>query len=199
MKPKNDQEDTFYAKDREEWRRWLEDNHDSYRGIWLVIFKKGSGKPHITYEEAVEEGLCFGWIDNKPNVIDEERFKLRFTPRKPRSAWSRSNKKRVEKLIEQGLMTPAGMRKIEEAKRNGAWDLLEDVEDLRVPEDLEKALAANPPADVNFKAFSDSAKKQILFWIKTAKLPETRRKRVEETARLATENKRANQYVRKNR
>jgi len=199
MKQTNDSESIFYAKDRAEWRSWLENHHDSSPGVWVVMHKKGSDKPHITYEEAVEEALCFGWIDNKPNVIDEERFKLRFTPRKPRSAWSRSNKKRVEKLIEQGLMTPAGMRKIEEAKRNGAWDLLEDVEDLRVPEDLERALAANPPADVNFKAFSDSAKKQILFWIKTAQLPETRRKRVEETARLATENKRANQYVRKNR
>jgi uncharacterized protein YdeI (YjbR/CyaY-like superfamily) len=197
MKQVNDQAEAFNAVDRAEWRAWLERNHDRTPGVWLVIYKKGSDQPRITYEEAVEEALCFGWIDNKLNVIDEERFKLRFTPRRPKSLWSRSNKRRAQRLIGQGLMTPSGMERIEEAKQNGAWDLLEDVEDLFIPEDLESALLAHPPADLNFKAFSDSTKKQILWWIKSAKLPETRRKRIEETAKLAADNRKVNQYVRK--
>jgi uncharacterized protein YdeI (YjbR/CyaY-like superfamily) len=112
----------FYAKDRRDWREWLEKNHVASPGVWLIYYKKESGKPRVSYEDAVEEALCFGWIDSKSNTIDEERYMQLFTPRNPKSPWAPSNKKRVEKLIEEGLMMPAGLEKIEAAKKNGLWD-----------------------------------------------------------------------------
>jgi uncharacterized protein YdeI (YjbR/CyaY-like superfamily) len=193
----DDQLEVLYDMDRADWRRWLKRNHERALGVWLVLYKKGSGKSGVTYEEAVEEALCFGWIDSRPNVLDEKRFKLHLSPRKKNSLWSRSNKERSRRLIAQGLMTPAGLSKIEAAKSNGNWDIIDDVEALRVPEDLERALSAHPPAKENFEAFAVSYKKQALWWIKSAKRPETRARRVEETTLLAAENKKANQYVRK--
>jgi uncharacterized protein YdeI (YjbR/CyaY-like superfamily) len=189
--------EVLYDMDRADWRRWLKKNHDSSTGVRLAIFKKGSGKLGVTYEEAVEEALCFGWIDGRLNAVDEERFKLHFSSRRPSSYWSRSNKERVQRLIEKGLMTPAGLAKIEIAKKNGNWDIIDDVENLRVPDDLEKALSVHPPAKENFEAFGIAYKKQALWWIKSAKRPETRARRVEETTLLAAENKKAYQYMRK--
>ncbi len=179
---------------RQAWREWLAENHAASPGVWLVFDKKGSGRRDLVYAEAVEEALCFGWIDSRPNKIDEHRYKQLYSPRKPKSAWSKLNKQRVEKLIDQGLMTPAGLEKIEASKQDGSWSVLDAVEELTVPPDLEAALTANSAARKYFTAFPTSVKKSILWWIESAKRPETRAKRVEETVTLAARNVRANQY-----
>jgi uncharacterized protein YdeI (YjbR/CyaY-like superfamily) len=184
----------FYAPDRRAWRAWLEQHHATAPGVWLIYYKKGSGKPRVAYADAVEEALCFGWIDSRPNAIDEERYMQLFSPRKPHSIWSRLNKQRAEKLIAEGLMTSAGMAKIEAARADGSWDTYEAVEALTMPSDLKKALAANPTARKNFAAFSNTSKKIILHWVASAKRPETRARRIEETVRLAAQNLKANQY-----
>ncbi len=191
--PKNDDHlITVYAKDRRQWRAWLGENHDSSSGVWLVYYKKRSGKPSVSYDEAVEEALCFGWIDSKVNALDEERYKQVFTPRKPRSVWSKLNKQRVEKLIEQNLMTEAGLAKIEVAKKDGSWNSLDNVEALIISPELTEALRANEIARENFNRFSDSSKKGILGWIESAKRLETKLKRIEKTVTMAAKNKRAN-------
>jgi len=183
--------ETFNTPDRKAWREWLRKNYDSSTGVWLVVSKKNVGESGISLEDGMEEALCFGWIDSKLNVVDEKRFKLLFTPRKRGSIWSKTNKQRVEKLINQGLMTDAGLVKIEAAKRDGSWNRLDAVEELRVPEDLENALSANGNARKNFESFSDSAKKQLLWWIESAKTQETRSKRVSQAVIIAAENRKA--------
>jgi uncharacterized protein YdeI (YjbR/CyaY-like superfamily) len=177
-----------------EWRQWLEENHTRTEGIWLISYKKATGKPRFDYDEAVSEAICFGWIDSKPNKLDKERAMLWFAPRKPGTGWSAANKQRVEKLIQEGRMTPAGLSKVEAAKQDGSWSALDHIETLEIPLDLEQLLAANPPAQQYFAAFPRSVKRGILEWIASAKKPETRLKRVEETTRLAAENQRANQW-----
>lgn len=179
---------------RAEWRAWLKRHHQRQEGVWLVSFKKGTGQPRVEYDEAVEEALCFGWVDSKPNKLDDQRTMLWFAPRKARSGWSKPNKDRVERMLAAGLMTPAGLAKVEVAKADGSWSKLDAVEALEMPADLEKALAARPGAAEYFHAFPKSAKRGILEWIGNAKRPETRQKRVEETAKLAAENRRANQW-----
>src|SRR5579883_642961 len=190
----NNQLETFYAKDRKEWRAWLEKNHQTSPGVWLIYYKKNSGKSRVPYDEAVEEALCFGRIDSRPNALDDERYMQLFSPRKPKSVWSKLNKQRVEALIQQGLMTEAGLQKIELAKQDGSWNKLDAIEELEIPEDLKNALEANEPANTYFNAFSNSSKKNILWWIESAKRPETRLKRIEETVTLAAQNKKANHY-----
>ena len=183
-----------HPKTRAEWRAWLEQNHGRAEGVWLVTYKKGTGKPRLEYGEAVEEALCFGWVDSKPAKVDAKRSALWFAPRKPGSRWSGPNKERVARLTAAGLMAPAGLAKVEAAKRDGAWSALDAVEALEVPPDLARALAERPPAAENFSAFPRSVKRGILEWIVAARRAETRARRVEETARLAAENKRANQW-----
>lgn len=168
----------YYPKTRKEWRKWLEKNHGSVKGIWIIYYKKGSGKATVSYEDAVEEALSFGWIDSTVNTLDEERYQQLFTPRKPHSTWSSLNKKRVEKLIKNGSMTPAGLEKIEKAKYNGSWTILDDVEDLIIPEDLENKFKKNKKALAIYESFSDSVKKQILWLIASAKRPDTRVRRI---------------------
>jgi uncharacterized protein YdeI (YjbR/CyaY-like superfamily) len=177
-----------------EWRAWLQANHTRTEGVWLISYKKATGKPALTYEEAVEEALAFGWVDSKGNKLDDERTMLYFAPRKGGSGWSRPNKERVERLIADGRMTPAGLAKIEAAKADGTWTLLDAVENLEVPPDLRAEMDKYPDARVNWDAFPRSARRGILEWIVQAKKPETRAKRVEETARLAQDNVRANQW-----
>lgn len=172
------------------------DNHESAESIWLVTFKKTSGKPYVSYDVVVEEALCFGWIDSLPRKLDDERTMLLLSPRKPGSAWSKANKERVERMNAAGKMRPAGLRKIEEAKADGSWTFLDDVEALVVPDDLAAALAEYENAEKNFADFPPSTKRGILEWIKHAKRAETRSKRVRETAELASRNVRANQYRR---
>lgn len=179
---------------RAEWRAWLAANHTQPEGVWLVSYKKASGKPRFSYDEAVEEALCFGWVDSKPNKLDDERSLLWFAPRKAGTGWSRPNKERVERLIAAGLMAPAGQAKVDAAKQDGSWSALDEVEALIVPPDLEEALAAYAMARRNFDAFPRSARRGILEWIVSAKTAATRAKRVAETARLAEENVRANQW-----
>ena len=193
--PSNPQpRETFQALTRAEWRAWLEENHATSNGVWLVTFKKTSGQPHLGYEASVEEALCFGWVDSKPGKLDDQRSMLYFAPRKPSSGWSRPNKERVERLIAAGLMAPAGLRKIQAAKKDGSWTMLDAVEKLEMPNDLKRALEQYRLARTHWDAFPRSVKRGILEWITQAKKPETRAKRIEETARLAAENKRANQW-----
>ncbi|MBD1844102.1 YdeI/OmpD-associated family protein [Cyanobacteria bacterium FACHB-63] len=184
------------AVDRTAWRSWLEQNHESTNakrsasnGIWLVYYKAKSGKPSVTYSEAVKEALCFGWIDSKVKSLDDDRYMQIFTPRKPKSVWSKLNKQYIEELIEQDLMTEAGLKKIEAAKLDGSWTALDAIEALIIPPDLVEALEQETLAKQNFQAFSNSTKKVILYWIETAKRPETRRTRIEKTRLAAAQNR----------
>jgi uncharacterized protein YdeI (YjbR/CyaY-like superfamily) len=183
-----------HPKTRAQWRAWLMKNHARDEGVWLITYKKATGKPRVEYDEAVEEALCFGWVDSTANKLDDERSLLYFAPRKEGSGWSKPNKERIERMIAAGLMMPAGLVKIEAAKKDGTWTLLDGVEALEVPPDLAAALAALPNARAYWDAFPRSVKRGILEWILNAKKPETRAKRIEETATLANENKRANQW-----
>jgi uncharacterized protein YdeI (YjbR/CyaY-like superfamily) len=181
------------AKDRAAWRRWLERNHATSDGVWLVIAKKGSGLASVTQEEAVEEALCFGWIDAKANRLDDRRWKQWMGRRKPGSGWSALNKRRAARLIAEGRMAPAGLATIEAAKADGSWTKLDASHALTVPPDLARALRAHPNARERFDAFPPSSRRAILEWIDAAKRPETRARRIEETARLAEDGIRANQ------
>jgi uncharacterized protein YdeI (YjbR/CyaY-like superfamily) len=187
-------ENSVHPLTRTEWRAWLEQNHTRKEGVWLVTYKKATGKPRVEYGESVEEALCFGWVDSKGNKLDEERSLLWFAPRKNGSNWSASNKERVERLIAAGLMAPAGLARIEAAKADGSWNALDAVEALEIPPDLQAVLGSYSAARQNFEAFPRSVKRAILEWISNAKRPETRAKRIEETARLAQEDIRANQW-----
>ena len=179
--------------DRASWRAWLEKHHGRDAGVWLVSFRKGTGKPRVEYEDAVEEALCFGWIDSVVRTLDPERAMQLFSPRKPRSTWSRSNKLRVEKLIAAGLMRPAGLAKIEQARRDGSWNMLAVVESLELPMDLRAAFEAGPAgARTNWDAFSPSSRRALLWWVHSAKRPETRAKRIVEVVREAARGRRAN-------
>ena len=174
--------------DRAGWRAWLVANHASSSGVHLVSWRRGSGHSSVAYEEAVEEALCAGWIDSVAGRLDEQRALQWFSPRRPGSGWARTNKERVARLIADGRMLPAGLAAIEEAKRNGSWTRLDDVENLVVPEDLARALDAAPPARQHWDAFSRSPRRAILEWIGQAKRPETRARRIAETAEHAARN-----------
>jgi uncharacterized protein YdeI (YjbR/CyaY-like superfamily) len=184
----------FYAEDRAAWRAWLEGHHQTARGVWLVYYKKESGRPRIAYDEAVEEALCFGWVDSRPNKLDDERYMQLFSPRKAGSPWSRLNKQRVQALTEAGLMAPAGLVVVATAQADGSWTAYDAVEELVIPHDLAEALAGNPEAAQHFSQFPPSSRKNILWWITSAKRPATRAQRIAETIRLAAQNLRANHY-----
>ena len=185
----------FYAKDRKAWREWLEINHLQLQQVWLLLHKKSSPDNSVSYDEAVEEALCFGWIDSKPRKKDEHTFLLFFSRRKPRSVWSAINKKRLVKLIADGQMMPAGLASIEIAKANGSWTSIDDVEAMLMPDGLQKAFEKNKTAFAYFNAFPPSAKKGIYQWISSAKTDITREKRINETVLLAEKNIRANQWT----
>jgi len=178
--------DRFEPADRAALRAWLEAHHDSSPGIWLVLPRRPrSGGGDLDYDAVVEEALCFGWIDGRTRPVDEERSMLLLSPRRPTGTWAASNKARIERLAAAGRMTEAGWRAVEVAKANGSWSFLDDVDALVVPDDLAAALDADPEARRHFAAFPPSARKAALYWIKTAKRPETRDRRVAETVRLA--------------
>lgn len=181
----------FHPLSRQQWRAWLEENHDRLEGVWFVYYKKTTGKPRVGYDEAVEEALCFGWIDSLPRKLDKERSKLLFTPRKVRSVWSKLNKERVEKLIKNGSMTEVGWTKIEAAKKDGLWDALNASDNLEIGEDLQKAFSENRAAEENFNAFTNSAKRALLQWLYSAKREETRKARIEKIVAMAAKNRRA--------
>ena len=176
---------------RAQWRGWLAENHQQSVSIWLVTYKKHAGATYLSYDAVVEEALCFGWIDSVPRKLDADRTMLLLSPRRAKSPWSKLNKERVAKMAAAGQMTAAGDAKIEQAKADGSWTFLDDVEALVIPPDLAAALAANGRAKELFEAFSPSSKRGILQWIKTAKRAETRQKRIEKTAAMAAENKKA--------
>ena len=178
----------------EEWRAWLVENHQSASGVWLVFWRKASGRPILAYEDAVLEALTVGWIDSKPARLDEHRTMLYFSPRKRGSAWARPNKLRIEQLRREGRMLPAGEAVVAAAEADGSWTRLDEVENLTVPADLGSALDGIEGARAQWDAFPPSARRGILEWIVQAKTPATRQKRVDETARLAARGERANQW-----
>ena len=182
-----------HPKTRGQWRKWLEKNHSTAPGIWMIYYKKETGKRKFDMADAVEEALCFGWIDSVAQKLDDERSMQKFTPRKPKSIWSKINKKRIEKLIEQKLMKPAGLATIERAKENGSWDTLNSsdlhTDNNSMPDDLEKALSKNKKALANFLAFPPSYRKRFLFWIDSAKTPLTKAVRIKQTLLMAAANK----------
>jgi len=180
-----------HLRDRAAWRRWLERNHGAAKGVWVVSWRTQTGKPRVEYDALVEEALCFGWIDGHQKPVDDELIMQLLTPRRPGSAWASSNKKRVASLEQAGAMTEAGRRVVEAAKADGSWSRYDSADALEIPTDLTAALARNAAAARNFDAFTDAAKRAILRWLIDAKRPETRAKRVGETARLAATNERA--------
>lgn len=181
------------AASAKEWRKWLEKNHVNEPSVWLIMFKKATGVKSVTYNEAVDEALCFGWIDSVAYSRDEDSFYQYFTKRKPKSNWSAVNKLKIAALTEAGKMMPAGIAMVELAKKTGTWDGLNEVESLTVPDDLNKAFQKNKKAFKYWEAFPRSAKRAILEWINAAKQEETRKKRIAVTVQSAAENIRANQ------
>lgn len=162
--------------------------------MWLVTFKKASNRPSVGYNASVEEALCFGWVDSRTRRLDEDRSMLWFAPRRKGSGWSRSNKVRIAKLIDAGMMHEAGIAKVQAAKSDGTWNALDAVENLEVPRDLADAFATYQGSAQNFEAFPKWVKRAVLQWISTAKRAPTRKRRIEETARLAMDNQRPKQW-----
>ena len=170
---------------RAEWRAWLEANHRASGGVWLITWKRRAGEPTVGYEEAVEEALCFGWIDGVIRRVDDDRLMEWFAPRRPKSTWARTNKERVARLEAAGLMTEAGRRAVEIARANGSWESLDVIDALVVPDDLAVALAERPEARERFDASSVSVRRSALAWVYQARRPQTRVARVEQIAAIA--------------
>jgi len=187
---------TFHAASVSDWHDWLARHHQVEQAVWLILYHKESPTPSITYPEAVDEALCWGWIDSKPNKRDDKSFFQYFAARNPKSNWSKVNKEKIERLLSQNRMQPAGLAMVEQAKVSGTWDALNDVEAGIIPDDLQAAFAKYPGSEEHFLAFPRSVRRGILEWIFNAKRPATRAKRMEETASLAADNKRANQWPR---
>jgi uncharacterized protein YdeI (YjbR/CyaY-like superfamily) len=180
---------TFEPADRDAWRAWLEVNHAQPSGHWLILRRPSRSGPGLDYESAVLEALCYGWIDSTAGRVDDSRWRVWFAPRKARGVWSASNKARIETLVADGRMRPAGLAAIERAKANGSWSILDTVERLEVPDDLQRAFDATPPAAAEFAAFAPSVRKGQLYWIAQARRPETRAARIAEVAAAAARGK----------
>lgn len=180
---------TLYVKNRDEWRNWLEKNYDSESEIWLIYYKKHSDKQSIPYDDAVEEALCFGWIDSLVKTIDDEKYTQKYTPRKKNSVWSEYNVKRCHKMIKEGKMTDAGLQLIKEAKKNGKWNLAYTTKKMyEMPEEMENALKQNKTAWDNFNNFAPSYRNNYIGWVITAKRPETKSKRIAEVVKRSALN-----------
>lgn len=179
-----------YVPDRKGWRKWLAKNHAKLKGIWLIFDKKSSRVDRLDYAHAVEEALCFGWIDSTLRPLDHAQYMQLFTPRKPKSGWSKLNKDRVARLTEQGLITKSGFDAIELAKKNGSWAHLDEIEAMIVPPDLAAALKAKQVALRNFEAFPRFSRKQFLYWVNGGKREETRKHRTKIVVELAAKNER---------
>ena len=179
--------ETYCPENPADWRKWLEKNHQSKQSVWLVYFKRSTKVASVSWSEAVDEALCFGWIDSTKKTIDKERYMQYFSRRKPNSTWSRINKEKIAKLIQNNLMSRAGFDSIETAKQNGTWFIMDDVEKLIIPEDLRIALEKNKSSMDFFQGQSNSIKKGMLYWVVIAKRSETRKKRISEIALLAAE------------
>lgn len=180
----------LHVADRDKWRQWLSEHHATEAGIWLIFYKKGTSKPTIAYEDAVEEALCFGWIDSIIKKVDAAKYVRKFTPRKEKSIWSKLNKRRVEKMIQQGKMTKAGLAMIKAAKKNGSWDQEARPRiSFEVPLEFAKALAQNKKAKTNFDQLAPTYRRHYIGWIATAKRPETRERRIVESVALLEKGK----------
>ena len=174
-----------YVKSRNEWRDWLNQHHDKSAGIWLVLYKKHTGKPALAYDDAVEEALCFGWIDSTIRKVDDDKYLRKLTPRRAGSRWSELNKKRIAKLNKLCLMTKAGILKVKEAKDSGLWDKQDRSQiSLEVPMELKNALIKNSKAKRFFDQLAPSYQKQLIVWIAVAKRPETKERRLKESIAL---------------
>ena len=184
----NKEIEIYCPKSQTEWRQWLEKNHQSKQSVWLIYYTKKSTIPSLSWSEAVDEALCFGWIDSTRKTIDEFSFMQFFSKRKPKSNWSKINKEKVADLIEQGLMTEEGLVSIETAKQKGYWSILDEVEELIIPKDLEIAFEKYKGSKDYFLSLSKSTRKIILSWIVLAKQQETRQKRIDEVVESAERN-----------
>jgi uncharacterized protein YdeI (YjbR/CyaY-like superfamily) len=180
-----DERPTIHPSGRAEWREWLAANHRTSSGVWLVTWKRATGRPTVAYEDAVEEALCFGWIDGVMNRVDDERLMQWFAPRRPKSTWARSNKDRVARLEAAGLMAEAGREAVKIGRANGSWEALDEIDALVVPDDLAAALAAVAGARERFDASSASVRRAALAWVYQAKRASTRAARVEQVAAVA--------------
>jgi len=182
----------LYVSNRDAWRAWLKENHDAKKEVWLIYYRKHTGKPSISYDDSVEEALCFGWVDSIIKKLEDEKFARKFTPRKDRSRWSEANRERVEKMIREGEMTEAGLIRIKEARASGGWFdghvSARHRKELVVPSYLQDALAANKKALDNFNKLANSYKRDFVLWIDNAKMEGTRKKRVAEAMRLLEQN-----------
>ncbi|UBM59432.1 YdeI/OmpD-associated family protein [Marinilongibacter aquaticus] len=179
--PKEDIE-TYSPKSRTDWRNWLDANHQSKQSVWLIFFKTTSPLFTIGWSEAVDEALCFGWIDSTKRTIDKESYMQYFSKRKPNSIWSKINKDKVDDLISKEQMREAGYKSIEIAKKNGSWFILDEVEALIVPQDLKRAFDKRAGSFEYYQSLSSSAKKILLSWLVLAKRTETRQNRIVEIA-----------------
>ena len=186
--------ESFCPASQQDWRQWLQENHGSKQAVWLVCYKKASNKPSISWSEAVDEALCFGWIDSVRKSIDHETFIQFFGKRKPNSGWSKINKAKVERLIAEGLMTQTGFNCIEIAKQNGSWTILDEAEELNIPEDLEQEFDNKSGSKDFFLSLSKSVRKSILLWLVLAKRPETRQKRIAEIVERAAQKQKPQQF-----
>lgn len=186
--------ETFCPTNQADWRKWLEENHDSKQSVWVIQYKKKANVPTISWSESVDEALCFGWVDSIRKTIDEQKFMQFFCKRKAKSTWSKINKEKVLQLIDQRLMSEAGYKSIEIAKQNGSWIILDEVEELTIPLDLEKAFKAKPGSADYFLTLSKSVKKAILQWLMFAKRVDTRERRVTEIAELAAQGLKPKQF-----
>lgn len=184
----------FYPETKQQWRKWLEKNHSRKNAVWLIYYKKNTGKPRLNWSDAVDEALCFGWIDSKVETIDKDRFRQYFCKRKPNSTWSKINKQKIETLTAKGLMTKAGFDVIEIAKQNGSWTILDEVEELIIPSELEKAFEKFEHSKDYFLSLSKSKKKGLLQWIALAKTDTTRQKRIFEIAENASHKQQPKQF-----
>ncbi len=186
--------ETFYPTNRQEWREWLLENHNKKQSIWLVHYNKKSNMPSVSWSDAVDEALCFGWIDSTRKSLEIDKFIQFFTKRKPTSVWSKINKEKIERLKQEGLLMPAGLESISIAQQNGTWNILDDVEELEISEDLEKEFNTREGSKEYFLSLSKSVKKSMLQWIKLAKRPETRQKRIVELVEHANRKIRPKQF-----
>lgn len=195
MKNNSQKEISNYCPDSQsEWRNWLENNHKTEQAVWLVYYKKATDKASLSWSAAVDEALCFGWIDSTKKSIDSERYMQYFSKRKPKSNWSKINKEKVALLIQKGAMQKAGFESIQVAKQNGSWTFLDAIEALVLPKDLELALQNNPPALSYYKSLRKSVKKMLLYWVASAKRKETRENRISEIVENACQHQKPKQF-----
>jgi uncharacterized protein YdeI (YjbR/CyaY-like superfamily) len=184
----------FYPETKQHLRKWLQKNHLTKDAVWLIFYKKHTGKPSVAWTDAVDEALCFGWIDSKGETIDKDIFRQYFCKRKPTSTWSKINKQKIESLTAKGLMTEAGFKVIDIAKQNGSWTILDDAEELVVPPELQKALEEFENSKDYFSSLSKSKKKVLLYWIALAKTETTRQNRILEIAENASQKQQPEQF-----